>query len=107
MAPRNCRFELRLTKEEYSDLTRKARKAGLSTAAFIRMAIAGKEVMEAPPADVPLLICEVRRVGYNIDQILKVAYTKGFVDMPELRKALADNRAVEKMISQAYGVPWQ
>ena len=107
VATRNCKFELRFTKDELSELTRKARKAGLSASAFVRFAIAGKDVMEAPSADVPVLIREVRRVGYNIDQILKVANSKGFVDMPELRKALADNRAVEMMISQAYGVAWQ
>ena len=106
MAVRNCRFEMRLTKDEFHDLTRKARKAGMSTASFVRMAIAGKDVMEAPSADVPLLIREVRRVGSNIDQILKIANSKGLLDVPELRKALADNRAVEKTISQAYGVAW-
>ena len=107
MAVRNCRFELRLTKEEFYDLSKKARKAGLTTSGFVRMAIAGKDVMEAPSADVPLLIREVRRVGYNIDQILKIANSRGLLDVPELKKALADNRAVEKMISQAYGAPWQ
>ena len=97
---------MRLTKDEFYDLTKKARKAGMSTASFVRMAIAGKDVMEAPSADVPLLIREVRRVGNNIDQILKIANSKGLLDVPELRKALADDRAVEKMISQAYGVAW-
>ena len=106
MAVRNCRFEMRLTKDEYYDLTKKARKAGMTTASFVRMAVAGKDVMEAPSADVPLLIREVRRVGSNINQILKVAGSRGVMDVTELRKALADNRAVEKMISEAYGTEW-
>ena len=54
------------------------------------------------PADVPLLIGEVRRVGYNIDQILKLANARGMLDVPRLRKALDDNRAVERMIADAY-----
>ena len=107
MAKRNCRFEVRLTKDEYQSLTKKARKAGLSTGAFVRMSVAGKTVMEAPSADVPVLIREVRRVGYNIDQILKVANSKGLLDVPQLRKALDDNRTVEKMIANAYGHTWQ
>ena len=106
MAVRNCRFEMRLTKDEYYDLTKKARKAGMTTASFIRMAVAGKDVMEAPSADVPLLIREVRRVGSNINQILKIASSRGVMDVTELRKALADNRAVEKIISEAYGTEW-
>ena len=106
MAVRNCRFEMRLTKDEYYDLTKKARKAGMTTASFVRMAVAGKDVMEAPSVDVPLLIREVRRIGSNINQILKIAGSRGVMDVTEVCKALADNRAVEKMISEAYGTEW-
>ena len=42
------------------------------------------------------------RDSYNIDQLLKIANTKGLLDVPQLRKALADNRAVEKLIVDAY-----
>ena len=63
---RNSRFEMRLTKSEFADLTRKARKAGLSTAAFVRKAVAGTEVKEAPPVYVPVLIMEVRKVGSSL-----------------------------------------
>lgn len=103
MARRNCRFEVRLTKDEYYDLTKKARKAGLTTGAFVRMAVAGQVIQEAPSADVPELIREVRRVGHNIDQILKIANSKGLLEVPDLRKALEENRAVEKLIANAYG----
>ena len=103
MARRNCRFEVRLTKDEYYDLTKKARKAGLTTGAFVRMAVAGQVIREAPSADVPDLIREVRRVGHNIDQILKIANSKGLLEVPDLRKALEENRAVEKLIANAYG----
>ena len=103
MAKRNCRFEVRLTKDEYYELTKKARKAGLSTGAFVRMAVAGQKVMEAPNVDVPVLIREVRRVGYNIDQILKIANARGLLQTPDLKKALEETRAVEKMIAGAYG----
>lgn len=107
VATRNCRFELRLTKDEFTDLTKKARKAGLTTAAFVRLAVAGKDIMEAPSADVPLLIREVRRVGSNINQLLVIANTRGVLNIQELNKALAENRKVEKMISESYGMPWR
>ena len=107
MAIRNCRFELRLSRRELNVLTEKANRAGLSKADFVRMTVEEKEIREAPPAEVPLLIREVRRVGSNIDQILKFANTRGYMDVGDLRKALADNRKVEKLISQAYGVAWQ
>ena len=73
MKKRNCRFEIRFTKDELSDLTKKARKARLTNAAFIRCAVRGTAVKEAPPADVPVLIREVRRVGDSLNQIMKRA----------------------------------
>ena len=104
MTTRNCRFELRLSKNELSELTRKARKARLTNAGFIRRAIREQEVKEAPPVDVPLLIREVRRVGYNIDQVLKIARAQGLVDVPQLRKALEENRALVKRITNVYAM---
>ena len=62
---------------------------------------------EAPPADVPVLIMEVRKVGSSLNQILKIAEAKRLLDASEIRIALAENRAVEKMISKAYGGAWQ
>ena len=49
-----------------------------------------------------MLINEVRRVGYNIDQILRMANARGMLDVPKLREALTENRKVEKMITAAY-----
>ena len=102
---RNCRFELRLSKDELTDLTKKARRAKLSNAGFIRRAIRDLEVKEAPAVDVPYLLNEVRRVGYNINQILKIANAQGLVDVPQLRKALEENRRVMKEITEAYAMP--
>ena len=104
MTTRNCRFELRLSKAELNDLTKKARKARLTNAGFIRRAIREQEVKEAPPVDVPILIREVRRVGYNIDQILKIARAQDMVDVPQLRKALEENRALVKHITNIYAM---
>ena len=104
MTTRTCRFELRLSRAELNDLTRKARKARLTNASFIRRAIREQEVKEAPPVDVPVLIREVRRVGYNIDQVLKIARAQGLVDVPQLRKALDENRALVKRITNVYAM---
>ena len=59
-------------------------------------------VKEAPPADVPVLIREVRRVGNTLNQIMKRANALGLMDVPQLRKALDENRVVEKLIVDAY-----
>ena len=50
----------------------------------------------------PVLIQEVRRVGNNLNQIMKRANALGLLDVPQLRKELEDNRAVEKLIADTY-----
>ena len=102
---RTLEMKIRFTRGELDDLTKKSRKAGLSREGYCRRILNGAEVKEAPSADVPLLIREVRRVGYNIDQILKRANSIGLLDVPQLRKALEDNRAVEKLIVDTYTTP--
>ena len=98
-------MKIRFTRAELDALTKKARKSGFSREGFSRRILNGAEVKEAPPAELPLLIREVRRVGYNIDQLLKRANSIGLLDVPQLRKALEDNRAVEKLIVDTYTTP--
>ena len=105
MRKRNCRVVVYFSKDELDALTKKIRKSHLSREGFIRAAVAGKEVKDGPTADVPALIQEVRRVGYNIDQLLKRANSIGLLDVPQLRKDVADLRTVEKLIVDAYTMP--
>lgn len=101
---KNCRLEIRLSKDELYDLTKKARKAGLSKGAFVRRAVYGTEVKEAPPADVPYLISELNRVGYNLNQIAKVANAQQLVDVPLLRKTIGEVQTALKAITQTYAM---
>ena len=96
---------LRFTKGELDDLTKKARKTGLSREGYCRRILNGAVVKENPPADVPMLIREVRRVGYNIDQLLLIARTKNWLSVKELEKALESNRRAEKLIVDTYTTP--
>ena len=104
MAERTRRCEIRLTESEYHNLIDKAEKAGTSVSAFIRKSVDGCEVKAAPPADLYKLIWEIRRVGNNIDQILMIANARGLLDVPQLRKAMADLRETEKLIADTYSV---
>lgn len=69
MRKRNCRVEIYFTKDELESLTKKVRKSGLSRESFCRHLLNGAEIKEAPSADVPMLINEVRRVGYNCQRL--------------------------------------
>lgn len=102
MRKRNCRVEIYFDRNELEALTKKVRKSGLSREGYCRRVLNDSEVKEAPSADVPVLIREVRRAGNNIDQLLKLANAKGLLDVPQLRKALEEVREVDKQISEAY-----
>lgn len=93
---------LRFTKSEMDALTKKARKANLPREGYCRRILNGSEVKEAPNADVVELIRQIRRSGSNINQILKVANTRGILDVPLLRKALEENHTAVQRVIKAY-----
>ena len=104
MSNKNCRLEIRLSKSELYDLTKKARKAGLSNGAFVRRAVQGLDVKEAPSADVPRLITELNRVCYNLNQIAKVANAQKLVDVPLLRKTISEVQDALNTVTMAYAL---
>ena len=102
MRKRNCRLEVCFTKDELSDLTKKARKARLSKGGFIRCAVRGLEVKEAPSVETMLLLRELKRVGYNLDQLLKRANSIGLLDVPQMRKVLENVDTAAKTVIASY-----
>lgn len=82
---RSYRVEVCFTESEFLDMMEKAQKAHLSAGGFIRGAVKGLEVKEAPSTDILTLIQEIRRIGCNIEKIPKIA-----------------NAAVEKLIVDNY-----
>ena len=101
---RDCRLQVRLTQKELDMLSRKARAARITTSAFVRSAISGTEVYEAPTVDVMLLLRELRPVGYNVNQILRRANSSGIVDMPRFREDMEEVRRAAEAVTKAYGV---
>ena len=77
---------------------RKAKKAGMNFTAFIRAAVTGAKIKEAPPADFYELIREVRKVGTNLNQLAAKANSLGFVDALLLKDALERNHKTEAML---------
>ena len=102
MKKRIQEIKIRFSPDELAALNEQVKKAGISREQFCRNAIHGVAIRENPPADLHKLIWEIRRVGNNIDQILTIANARGLLDVPQLRKAMADLRDVEKLIADAY-----
>ena len=102
MSKRTRRCVIRLSESEYTCLHQKAKATGLSLSAFIRHAINRCEIRACPPPDYRKFIWELRRIGANIDQILRIAYTKAPLQVPDLKKALSSLVELEGRISEAY-----
>ncbi len=88
MKKRTREIKIRLTDEELADLNAKAGQTVFSREEFCRRAIAGKEVKQAPSPDIPILIRDIRRAGYNANQLLKIANATHLVDAPQMRQTL-------------------
>lgn len=102
MSKRTQRCVIRLSENEYTQLHQKAQASGLTLSAFIRHAIHRCEIRACPPPDYRKFIWELRRIGANIDQILRIAYTKAPLQVPDLKKALSSLVELEGRISEAY-----
>lgn len=102
MRTRTRQFSFFLNAEEKANLQSKATAAGMSCSEYIRKVIAEAEVKEAPQADVPLLIRDVRRVGYKVEVLLKSANTTHVLDAPELRRTLVEAYLVFERIHKIY-----
>ena len=97
-----CRMEIRLSKKELDLLDCKVQKAGMTRADFIRKLIADCEICEAPPVDFINLIRETKRIGSNIEQILRIANAKNLIDVPRLRRELDEWDNLQRTMWNAY-----
>ena len=96
------KIEVYFPDEEYEVFLKKVQRTNLSISEFVRRMTTEQVIREAPHADVPLLMCEVKRVGNNINQLLYLANSKGFFDKVALNAALKELREVDKLIFDAY-----
>lgn len=87
------------TEKDNKLLYERAKRMGVSKSEVLRDLIRGSTLIEAPPADYPLLIRELRAVGNNLNQTLVIAKANGILNVPDLRKEILDLRELEKKIS--------
>ncbi len=102
MRQRTHQFGFFLNAEEKEKLQKKAAAESMSWSEYIRKAITETEVKEAPKADVPLLIRDVRRAGFRVEALLKRANETHMLDAPELRRTLVEVYLVVNRIRKIY-----
>ena len=96
------KIEVYFPDAEYDAFLKKVKRTNLSISEFVRRMAADQVIREAPHADVPLLMCEIKRVGNNLNQLLALANSKGFFDKAALKAAIKELREVDKLIFDAY-----
>lgn len=97
-------MKIRFTKDELESLTKKSRKAGLSREGYCRRILNGATVKEAPSIDSMVMLRELKRIGYNLNEVLKKANAIGLIDVPEMRKSVTEILQAVKSIQDAYTV---
>ena len=74
----------------------------LSKSQLIREIILGYSPPEGPPANYGELIYQLRCLGNNINQILRIARTNGILNPVELEKHLSELRTIEKKMHSVF-----
>ena len=102
MLKRTQEIKIRFTEAELADINEKAKTAGLSRESYCRNDLRGATVKQAPSPDIPILIRDIRRVGSNVDQLLKIANATHLLDAPQMRKVLAHTYLAVDAVVKAY-----
>ncbi len=81
MRARNNRMTLRLNDKEYEHLIKSSEKVGVPREVYLRMLIMGTQPKEKPSADFYGMMKELNAIGNSLNQIAKVANSKGFINV--------------------------
>lgn len=95
-------IKIRLSDEELTALNKKVKLSGLSREEFARRCFANKKIVELPPVDYGKLIFETRRVGQNLNRLLRIAYANNYFNTPDIKDCLDRIRAVEDKIHSSF-----
>lgn len=102
MSERKYEFHIYLNEEEKDALCKLSEITKLSKSQLIREIILGYSPPEGPPANYGELIYQLRSLGNNINQILRIARTNGILNPVELEKHLSELRTVEEKMHSAF-----
>ncbi len=102
MRSRHIRVNFYLNKNECNKLQSLCNETGLSKSMLFRYMINGCVPKQMPPADYTKLFKEFNAIGRNLDQLLVVARTQGYINTPELMKALDEINYLKYELASAF-----
>ena len=99
---KSLRIYIRVTSDEYEVIRKRADVSGLNVSEFSRRILVGEKIAAAPDADFPNLIREVKRVGSNLNQLLRKLNILGIAHSLELERCAKDTHEVINLIYRTY-----
>lgn len=94
MRQRNHALTLRLNDEELKHLKDQVVASGLTTQTFLRLLIVGQKIKPRRPEVFIDLLHELSAIGNNINQIARVANTRGFATKEDIAAVTTAQRVI-------------
>lgn len=104
MRTRPKRVEVYLTEDEFKYLSEVCFKTKISKTDLLRYLLLGFTPPEAPNVKYDDLIYQLRCIGNNINQILRIARTNGILNPAGLEKHLSELKDVEQEMHDAFRI---
>ncbi len=105
MRKRNVHIQFWLDKKEAEILQKKAKRSGISSAAYVRHLINGVIPQDAPPPDYYSMMQQLYRIGNNLNQIAQKAHTLNVIDVQRFDAAYQQFESAVKQITEAVAQP--
>ena len=99
---KSLRIYIRVTSDEYEKKRKRADVSGLNVSEFSRRILVGEKIAAAPDADFPNLIREVKRVGSNLNQLLRKLNILGIAHSLELERCEVQIRNTIDMLYRTF-----
>ena len=97
---RPYRIYIYVSKEELDEITSKAKMAGLSVGEFGRRVFRKEKIIVPPSDDERELIMEVRRIGSNLNQIVRKYHALDIDPSPALEVCVKDIESIKKLLEE-------
>lgn len=104
MRNREIQVKVYFNNQEKKKLDLLCRQTGLKPSLVIRYLVLGYEPPEAPHVKYDDLIYQLRCIGNNINQILRIARMNGILNPAELEKHLSELKDVEQEMHDAFRI---
>lgn len=96
------KLTLRLNEPQYRHLCRQASAAGLKHEPYLRRLLMGSEIRPHPPDAYAGLLQELSAIGNNINQIARLANSRGYTTRSEIQDAAQAAAEALRLVRESF-----